>query len=162
MFIKIDSTYSFNTTAIVLSFTITATIAYVLAIGISIYILFRKHTSSHVSSSPTTTSCPHSAANNSGVVPYLFSEFGLILPYARSSFTTASCPFSAANDSGIYSQLKSLKFILTPSYTSSNFTTALYLLLVANNNSIRPKSFFKGKDVNINSILVGPKGVVLI
>jgi len=36
-----DSTYSFNTTAIVLSFAITATIACVLAIGISIYILFR-------------------------------------------------------------------------------------------------------------------------
>ena len=36
-----DSTYSFNITAIVLSFTITATIAYMLAIGISIYILFR-------------------------------------------------------------------------------------------------------------------------
>ena len=38
-----DSIYSFNTTAIVLSFVITATIAYVLIIGISIYILFWKH-----------------------------------------------------------------------------------------------------------------------
>ena len=35
-----DSTYSFNTTVIVLSFAITATIACVLVIGISIYILF--------------------------------------------------------------------------------------------------------------------------
>ena len=37
-----DSTYSFNTTAIALSFAITATMACVLAIGISIYILFWK------------------------------------------------------------------------------------------------------------------------
>jgi len=37
-----DSTYSFNITIIVLSFTITATIAYILIIGISIYILFQK------------------------------------------------------------------------------------------------------------------------
>ena len=39
-----DSTYSFNTTAIVLSFAITATVAYMFATGISIYILFREHT----------------------------------------------------------------------------------------------------------------------
>ena len=36
-----DSTYSFNITLIVLSFAITITIAYILVIGISIYILFR-------------------------------------------------------------------------------------------------------------------------
>ena len=42
-----DSTYSFNTTAIALSFAITATIAYMLTIGISIYILFRKPTPFH-------------------------------------------------------------------------------------------------------------------
>ena len=35
-----DSTYSFDTTAIVLSFAITTTIACVFVIGISIYILF--------------------------------------------------------------------------------------------------------------------------
>src|SRR6266704_375364 len=37
-----DSTYSFNITATVLSFTTIATIACVFAISISIYILFRK------------------------------------------------------------------------------------------------------------------------
>ena len=37
-----DSTYSFNITAIVLSFAITATVAYMLVIGIGIYILFWK------------------------------------------------------------------------------------------------------------------------
>jgi len=36
-----DFTYSFNITATVLFFAITATVAYVLVIGISIYILFR-------------------------------------------------------------------------------------------------------------------------
>jgi len=40
LFIKMDSTYSFNTTVIVLSFAITTTIACVLVIGISVYILF--------------------------------------------------------------------------------------------------------------------------
>ena len=38
-----DSTYSFNTTAIMLSFAITTIVAYVLVIGFSIYILFWKH-----------------------------------------------------------------------------------------------------------------------
>jgi len=42
-----DSTYSFDITTIVLSFTITTTIAYVLATGISIYILFQKPTPFH-------------------------------------------------------------------------------------------------------------------
>jgi hypothetical protein len=36
-----DSTYSFNITATVLSFAITITVAYMLATGISIYVLFR-------------------------------------------------------------------------------------------------------------------------
>ena len=40
LFIKMDSTYSFDITVIVLSFTITAIIACMLVIGISIYILF--------------------------------------------------------------------------------------------------------------------------
>ena len=38
-----DTTYLFNITPIVLSFAITATVACVLATGISIYILFQKH-----------------------------------------------------------------------------------------------------------------------
>ena len=42
-----DSTYSFNITATVLSFAITATVACVLATGISIHILFREHTPFH-------------------------------------------------------------------------------------------------------------------
>jgi len=37
-----DSTYSFDITTIMLSFTITATIAYVLTTGINIHILFQK------------------------------------------------------------------------------------------------------------------------
>ena len=47
LFIEMDSTYSFDTTAIVLSFAITATVACVLATGISIYILFRERTPFH-------------------------------------------------------------------------------------------------------------------
>ena len=40
LFVKIDSNYSFNITATVLSFTITVTVAYMLIIGISIHVVF--------------------------------------------------------------------------------------------------------------------------
>ena len=39
-----DSTHSFNTTVIMLSFAITVTIAYVFVTGINIYILFQERT----------------------------------------------------------------------------------------------------------------------
>ena len=44
LFIEMDTTHSFDITPIVLSFTITATVACMLATGISIHILFWKHT----------------------------------------------------------------------------------------------------------------------
>lgn len=47
LFVEMDSTYSFNITATVLSFAITATVACVLATGFSIHILFRIPTPFH-------------------------------------------------------------------------------------------------------------------
>src|SRR5271156_2947331 len=73
-------------------------------------------------SSLTTASCPLSAANDSGVRPYLSLESGSTPSSTSSSLTTAQYPFATARDSGVC-PCPSLESGSTPSSTSSSLTT---------------------------------------
>ena len=84
-----DSTYSFNITKTVLSFVITATVAYVLATGIGIYILFQKPTPFY-SSTKVFMVIAHRAHMTFAVLAFAFLEIAQKQHRTRQKFENVS------------------------------------------------------------------------